>query len=207
MHGSIGPSAALALFEEGVLTIWTHTQGVYPLRQTIAECLGMDPAHVRLVQRRGPGAYGHNGADDAALDAALIARALPGRPVLLKWSREDEHAWEPYGSAMTSRARARLEGGRVADWHYEVWSGTHSSRPGPAGNLAPAWSLEKPFAPPPAQQIPQPAGGGDRNAIPLYRFANTRVVHHFLPALPLRVSALRSLGAYMNVFSIESFMD
>jgi len=88
-----------------------------------------------------------------------------------------------------------------------VWSGTHVTRPGPAGNLAPAWYLERPFTPPPPRQIPQPAGGGDRNAIPLYKFSNSRVVHHFVTAMPLRVSALRALGGYMNVFSIESFVD
>jgi CO/xanthine dehydrogenase Mo-binding subunit len=122
--------------------------------------------------------------------------------------REEEHAWEPYGSAMITSARARLDAsGRVADWDYEVWSNTHSTRPGPAGYLAPAWLLEKPFAPPPPRDVPQPAGGGDRNAIPLYQFANARVVYHFVPDAPLRVSALRALGGYMNVFSIESFMD
>jgi CO/xanthine dehydrogenase Mo-binding subunit len=67
--------------------------------------------------------------------------------------------------------------------------------------------VEKPFTPPPPRAIPQPAGGGDRNAIPLYKFANARVVHHFVTEMPLRVSALRGLGAYMNIFSIESFMD
>ncbi|OGA65781.1 MAG: aldehyde dehydrogenase [Betaproteobacteria bacterium RIFCSPLOWO2_12_FULL_65_14] len=207
MHGAIGPSCAVGLYRDGQLTVWTHSQGVYPLRGALAEMLGLAQERIRCIHMEGSGCYGHNGADDAGADAALIARALPGRPVRVHWMREDEHAWEPYGSAMVSSARARLESGRIADWHYEVWSGTHTSRPGPAGNLAPAWSLAKPFAPPPAQQIPQPAGGGDRNAIPLYRFANTRVVHHFLTSLPLRVSALRALGAYMNVFSIESFMD
>jgi hypothetical protein len=71
----------------------------------------------------------------------------------------------------------------------------------------PAWHLATPFTQPVPEPIPQPAGGGDRNAIPLYRFGNTRIVHHFIPEMPLRVSALRGLGAYMNVFSIESFMD
>ncbi|TAK84761.1 MAG: xanthine dehydrogenase family protein molybdopterin-binding subunit [Betaproteobacteria bacterium] len=207
MHGSIGPSCAVGLYRDGNLTVWTHSQGVYPLRNALAEMLGLPKKRVRCIHMEGSGCYGHNAADDAGADAALAARALPGRPVRVHLMREDEHAWEPYGSAMLTRARARLEGGKIADWHYELWSGSHSSRPGPAGNLAPAWLLEKPFARPPAQQIPQPTGGGDRNAIPLYRFASTRVVHHFLTAMPLRVSALRSLGAYMNVFSIESFMD
>ena len=81
-----------------------------------------------------------------------------------------------------------------------------SSRPGKAGELAAAWSVSKPFQPSPPRPIPQPEGGGDRNAIPLYKFPS-RVTHHFIPEMPIRVSALRALGAYTNVFSIESFMD
>jgi CO/xanthine dehydrogenase Mo-binding subunit len=122
--------------------------------------------------------------------------------------REDEHAWEPYGSAMVSSAKARLDGaGTITDWQYDVWSCSHSTRPGPAGNLIPARHLQTPFEPPVPKPIPQPTGGGDRNAIPLYKIQNVRVVHHFVTAMPLRVSALRALGAYMNVFALESFMD
>lgn len=208
MHGAIGPSCAVGLLREGIVTVWTHSQGVYPLRGAIAEMLRMPAERVRCIHMEGSGCYGHNGADDAGADAALLAVAFPGRPVRVHWMREEEHAWEPYGSAMISAVRARLgSDGRVADWDYEVWSNTHVTRPGPAGNLAPAWFLEKPFTPSPPRAIPQPAGGGDRNAIPLYKFANPRVVHHFVQPMPLRVSALRALGGYMNVFSIESFMD
>ena len=74
-HGSIGPSCAVAQFVDGAMTVWTHTQGVYPDRQGIAEMLRMPPASVRLIHVEGSGCYGHNGADDAAADAALIARA------------------------------------------------------------------------------------------------------------------------------------
>src|SRR6185295_7418983 len=208
MHASIGPSCAVGLYRDEQLTVWTHSQGVYPLRGAIAEMLAMPKERVRCIHMEGSGCYGHNGADDAGADAALIARAMPGRPVRVQWMREQEHCWEPYGAAMVSSARARLDaGGGVEDFQYEVWSNTHSTRPGPAGYLAPAWHLEKPFAPPPPRAIPQPTGGGDRNAIPLYRFRNARVVHHFVTEMPLRVSALRALGAYMNIFSIESFMD
>jgi CO/xanthine dehydrogenase Mo-binding subunit len=109
---------------------------------------------------------------------------------------------------MVTAVRASIDDrGTVTDWQYEVWSNAHSTRPGGAGNLMPAWHLASPFEQPTPRPIPQPAGGGDRNAIPFYRFANTRVVHRFIPEMPLRVSALRALGAYMNVFSIESFMD
>lgn len=208
MHGSIGPSCAVGLAKDGIVTVWTHSQGVYPLRDAIAEMLRVPQERVHCIHMEGSGCYGHNGADDAGADAALVAVAFPGRPVRVQWMREQEHAWEPYGSAMVSNAKARLDGsGNIVDWQYEVWSNTHTSRPAPAGHLVPAWHLQTPFTPPPPKPIPQPAGGGDRNAIPLYRFPDARVVHHFVPKMPLRVSALRALGAYHNVFAIESFMD
>lgn len=208
MHASIGPSCAVALAKDGSLTVWTHTQGAYPLRDALAEMVHWPKERVRCIHVEGSGCYGHNAADDAAADAALLASALPGRPVRVQWMREDEHAWEPYGSAMIANGQARLDGnGRVTQWRYEVWSHSHSTRPGPAGNLLPAWHLAQPFTQPEPSPIPLPAGGGDRNAIPLYAFGDASVLYHFVPAMPLRVSALRSLGAYMNVFAVESFMD
>lgn len=208
MHGSIGPSCSVALYKDDALTIWTHSQGVYPLQRAVAEMLRLPVERVRCIHMEGSGCYGHNGADDAAADAALLAMTFPGRPVRVQWMRDEEHAWEPYGAAMVSNARARLDNlGNVTEWQYEVWSNSHNERPGPAGNLAPAWHLQTPFERPAPRPAPQPAGGGDRNAIPLYKFGNVRVVHHFIPEMPLRVSALRALGAYMNIFSIESFVD
>jgi nicotinate dehydrogenase subunit B len=207
-HGSIGPSCAVAQFSDETMTVWTHTQGVYPDRQGIAEMLRMPPANVRCIHVEGSGCYGHNGADDAAADAALIARAMPGQPVRLQWMREQEHAWEPYGPAMVTKLKASLDdGGKIADWNFEVWSNTHSMRPGGAGCMLAAQHMAQPFAVPPPKPIPLPEGGGDRNAVPIYNFPNAHVVHHFIPAMPLRISAMRALGAYHNVFSIESFMD
>jgi nicotinate dehydrogenase subunit B len=207
-HGSIGPSCAVAQFIDGAMTVWTHTQGVYPDRQGIAEMLRMPPANVRCIHVEGSGCYGHNGADDAAADAALIARALPGVPVRVQWTREQEHAWEPFGPAMVTRLKASLDGqGTISDWNFEVWSNTHSMRPGGAGSMLAAQHMAQPFAVPAPRPLPLPEGGGDRNAIPIYKFPNAKVVHHFIPAMPLRISAMRALGAYHNVFSIESFMD
>ncbi|WP_375414483.1 molybdopterin cofactor-binding domain-containing protein [uncultured Bradyrhizobium sp.] len=207
-HGSIGPSCAVAHFVDGAMTVWTHTQGVYPDRQGIAEMLRMPPASVRCIHVEGSGCYGHNGADDAAADAALIARALPGIPVRVHWTREQEHGWEPFGPAMVTRLKASLDSsGAISDWNFEVWSNTHSMRPGGAGSMLAAQHMAQPFAPPAPKPLPLPEGGGDRNAIPIYKFPNAEVVHHFIAAMPLRISAMRALGAYHNVFSIESFMD
>ena len=207
-HGSIGPSCAIAQSVNDVMTVWTHTQGVYPDRQGIAEMLKVPPESVRLIHVEGSGCYGHNGADDAAADAALIARALPGVPVRVQWTREQEHGWEPFGPAMVTKLKASLDGnGKIADWNFDVWTNTHSMRPGGAGSMLAAQHMAQPFAVPAPQPLPLPAGGGDRNAIPIYKFPNAKVVHHFIPAMPVRVSAMRALGAYHNVFSIESFMD
>ncbi|OGA34241.1 MAG: aldehyde dehydrogenase [Betaproteobacteria bacterium RIFCSPLOWO2_12_FULL_62_13b] len=208
MHAAIGPSCAVGLAKDDLVTVWTHSQGVYPLRNAIAEMLRVPNERVRCIHMEGSGCYGHNGADDAGADAALLAVAFPGRPVRVQWMREDENRWEPYGSAMVVNAKARLDGsGNVAGWQYAVWSHPHSTRPGRAGNLAPAWHLDTPFELPTPNPIPQPAGGGDRNAIPLYKFPNVQVIHHYVTEMPLRVSALRALGGYHNVFAIESFMD
>jgi nicotinate dehydrogenase subunit B len=207
-HGSIGPSCAVAQSVNDAMTVWTHTQGVYPDRAGIAEMLRVPPTSVRLIHVEGSGCYGHNGADDAAADAALIARAMPGIPVRVQWMREQEHAWEPFGPAMVTKLKASLDGdGAIVDWNFEVWSNTHSMRPGGAGSMLAAQQMAQPFALPAPKPLPLPEGGGDRNAIPFYKFPNAKVVHHFIPKMPLRISAMRALGAYHNVFSIESFMD
>ena len=214
MHASLAPSAALAHLAGGVLTVWTHSQGLYPLRGAIAEILGLDPNSVQLVHAPGAGCYGHNGSDDAALEAALVARAFPGRPVLLKWSREDEHAWEPYGPAMRIELRADLDdSGDVRYWSHDTCSDTHvmRARPDVAGSpagkyLAPRFRAEPVRAPTPAPNLTT-NGGIHRNATPPYAFPETRIVKHLVHDLPLRVSALRTLGAYANVFAAESFMD
>lgn len=207
-HGSIGPSCAIAQAKDGSMTVWTHTQGVFPLRDAIAEMLRLSPDKVRCIHVEGAGCYGHNGADDVAADAALLAAALPGRAIRVQWMREQEHAWEPFGPGMVTKVRAAVgKDGTIVDWHHEVWSQSHMMRPGPAGTLLAAREISDPFPPAPPVALPQPEGGGDRNAIPLYKLPNARVVSHFLPEMPLRGSSMRSLGGYLNVVAIESTMD
>ncbi|MGV7206542.1 molybdopterin cofactor-binding domain-containing protein [Oxalobacteraceae bacterium A2-2] len=208
LHGSIGPSCSVGLLDREELTIWTHTQGVYPLRMALAELVRMPPERVRCIHTEGAGCYGQNGADDVAADAALLACAMPGRPIRVQLMRDQENMWEPYAPAMATSVHAALGAdGKVSHWDYELWSGSHNERPGNAGKLVPAWLLAQPIAPTPSEPMPQPEGGGDRNAIPLYEFPNQRVVNHFLPVTPLRTSAMRSLGAHLNLVTIEGTMD
>ena len=214
MHGSIGPSAGCALFEENKLTVWTHNQGVYPLRVAMAEALKMDKDDIHVAFVPGSGCYGHNGADDAAYDAALIARAIPNKPILLKWTRDDEHAWEPYGSAMVCELHASLgEDGRVINWSHESYGDTHMGRPAPGRSGSPAEKLllthlqENPLAWPIMPPTMGAHVGVHRNLEPLYNFPNPRLVKNLVRNLPLRVSALRTLGAFANVSAMESFID
>ena len=208
-HASIGPSCAVAEFKNSEMTVWTHSQGIFPLRNHLSLGLRLPIADIRCIHAEGSGCYGQNGADDVSLDAALLARAVAPRPVRLQWMRDDEFAWEPYGPAMIMRVKAALADGKIAEWNYDLWSNTHSTRPTEIGgnNLLASWYLANAQNQAPPRTISQPAGGGDRNAIPLYDFPRQRVVHHFIKEMPLRVSALRTLGAYSNVFAIESFLD
>jgi len=214
-HGSIGPSCAVAQWPNSSndsvkLRVWTHTQGVYPLRNDLANVFGLDPAAVRCTHAEGAGCYGHNGADDVALDAALLARATAGRPVKLQWSREDEFMWEPYGSAMVMKLGGALDAqGNLVSWSHELWSHPHSTRPGQSkgSHTLAARHLATPVRAEPVRDVPLPAGGADRNAIPQYEIPNVKVAKHLILESPLRTSALRTLGGYANVFALESFMD
>jgi len=209
-HGSIGPSCAVAWLKEARMTVWSHTQGAFPLRGDLAKVLGMPNVQVDVVHMAGAGCYGHNGADDVALDAALVARAVAGVPVKLQWMRDDEFAWAPFGPGMAMRVEATLASdGKIVDWSYDVWSNSHAMRPGQAGgvNLLAAWDLSTPFARSPAPHIPQPFGDGDRNAVPTYELPRKEIRNHLLLDAPVRNGSFRTLGSHGNIFAIESFMD
>jgi CO/xanthine dehydrogenase Mo-binding subunit len=209
-HASIGPSCAVAGLVDNVWTVWSHTQGPYPLRGDLAKVARVPVERVRVIHSQGAGCYGHNGADDVALDALLMSVATQGRIIKVQWMRDDEFGWEPFGSAMEMSVRAGLDAdGAVVDWQYDVWTCPHNMRPGnPRGmNLLAAGHLAMPFARPKPVEAALPGGGGDRNAVPCYEFPKQAIVDHFITEMPLRTSALRTLGGFGNVFAHESFMD
>jgi CO/xanthine dehydrogenase Mo-binding subunit len=209
-HAAIGPSCAVAWLKDGRMTVWSHTQGAFPLRGDLAKVLGLQNGEVNVVHMPGAGCYGHNGADDVALDAALVARAIPGAPVKLQWMRDDEFAWSPFGPGMAMKVEAALgSDGKIVDWSYDVWSNSHAMRPGQAGgvNLLAAWDLKTPFVKSPAPHIPQPFGDGDRNAVPSYELPRKEIRNHLLLDAPVRNGSFRTLGSHGNIFAIESFMD
>jgi len=210
-HASIGPSCALAWWHDGLLEFWSHSQSMHALRDEIAKVLGLPKDSVVGHHAEGAGCYGHNGADDVALDAALLAAAADGRPVRVQWMREDEFAWEPLGPAMRVQLAATVTpDGRVTDWHEQIWGNRHIGRPGrhPRAGLLAAWHFDEGLEPPDPVDMPLHMGGGSqRNAVPYYDFASMQVHNHAVKAMPVRVSALRALGAHLNVYAIECFMD
>jgi CO/xanthine dehydrogenase Mo-binding subunit len=210
-HASIAASCALARFDGRVLEVWSHTQGIYPLRGAIAGAFGMDQSDVVVRHVEGAGCYGHNPADDAAFDAALLARRTGGRPVRVLWDRAAELGSGPLASAMTADVSAEIGAdGSVGNWTYDVWSNGYTSRPGYAGNPGLlANGYRHGGRPLPASVDPgSEAGlGSGRNAVPPYTFGSACVATHRVLSMPIRTSAIRSLGAHFNVFAIESFMD
>jgi len=210
-HASIGPSCAIAWWRDRGLEVWSHSQAIYPLREEIARILKMDRSEIICRHAEGAGCYGQNGADDVAFDAVLLARAVRGYPVRVQWMREDEFGWEPFGPAMVVTIQGSVDsGGKVAAWKEEIWGNRHITRPGrhPNPGLLAAWHVENASDPPPAVDFPLAMGGGSqRNAVPYYEFTDELVLNHIVTAEPVRVSVLRALAAYLNVFAIECFMD
>ncbi len=207
-HGSMGPSCGLAVMQDGALTVWTHAQGVYPLRALLARVCSLAPDKIKVIHTQGAGTYGHNGSDDAAIDAAVIAVRRPGRPIRAQWRREDEFGHEPLGTAMRIDLAAELDaGGKLVDFTAEIWSGSHT---GGRGRCLAETALG--LEPPPAPIAPPTPPGGMRfsgailNATPSYDIPTRRVTEHAVSA-PVRTSSLRGLGGPVNTYAGECFID
>lgn len=210
-HASIAPSCAMAQWNGDQVRVWTHSQGVYLLRADLALVLKLPVENITVEHMEGAGCYGHNAADDVALDAALLAKVAGGRPVRVQWSRADEMTHGPFGAAMAIEIEADLDAqNEIVGWRHSIWSNGHAARPGRAAQpaLLAGTEIANPFPRMVSTNPPQANGGGaDRNAIPLYGFPSWQIESHRLTTMPVRTSALRTLGAQGNIFAIESFLD
>ena len=228
-HGSMGPSVALAVWESDQassgLKVWSHTQGIFPLRKDLALAFGVDAQQIEVQHMRGAGCYGHNGADDVAYDAAWLAKHVPGQCVRVQWTREEEMQQSPLAPAMRVKLQATVQANtettkfdsrqdgldiELLTWQHDVWSQGHSTRPGRAATPAfkDSWQTEKNFPVLEPINVAAAAGAGaERNAVPPYISSHVKVNAHRLLGLSFRTSAMRGLGAHANVFACESFMD
>jgi nicotinate dehydrogenase subunit B len=199
-HGSIGPSCAIAEFKDGKLTSWSASQATHSLRKQLATMFAMSPENVRCIYIEGSGCYGRNGHEDAAADAALLAKAL-GRPVRVQWMREDEHGWDPKGPPTLIDLRAALdEEGNVQAWESEFFVPLQT----PGGFNVPL--IAATLGGMPADDHIAPGNIFQNSAIP-YKFANIKTQLHRLENTPFRPSWIRTPGRMQNTYANECFMD
>ena len=210
-HASMAPSCAIAQWTGDRVHVWTHSQGVYLLRADMALVLKIPVENITVEHLEGAGCYGHNAADDVAMDAVLLAKAAGGRPVRVQWTRADEMTHGPFGAAMAIEIEADLDvSNEIVGWRHAIWSNGHAARPGRAAKptLLAGYELADPFPRPITGNPPQATGGGaGRNSVPLYDFPSWQIESHRLLTMPVRTSALRTLGGQGNTFAIESILD
>ena len=197
-HGSIGPSCAIAELQNGKLTVWTASQATHLLRKQLAHMLSMKPEDVRCIYVEGAGCYGRNGHEDAAADAALLAKAL-GKPVRVQWSRADEHGWDPKGPPTLLDHKAALDAnGNVIAWESMAYI---PNRPkGFEVTLVAAELADLP------KDSAFPGNIHQSLAIP-YAFPNIRATARWLESTPFKPSWIRTPGRLQNTYANESFID
>ena len=198
-HGSIGPSCAVAEFRDGKLTSWSASQATHNLRKQLAQMFPIPVENVRCIYLEGAGCYGRNGHEDAAGDAALLAKAV-GRPVRVQWSRADEHGWDPKGPPTLIDLRAALDAdGNVIAWESDFFI------PQSLGGF------HVPLTPATLAGLPQDnhlaPGNIIRNSDLPYKFPNMKTVCHRLETTPFRPSWIRTPGRMQNTYANEAFLD
>ena len=215
LHGSMGPSCAIADVKADEATIWSPTQGVYPLRRAAARLLGLEERAVHVIYKEGSGCYGLNGADTASLDAVVMSKHV-GAPVRVQWDRADEHVWEHYGTPMVLKVRGGLDAsGNLIAWDYESLQAARGGRPGnvgaanlPTGHLVglslnPRRATAPSFPPLGADTSNTEAGylPDEQGLVP-----NARVIARTVDS-PFFTGPLRSPARIQNTFANESFID
>lgn len=201
LHGSTGPSCAVADYRDGKLMIWSPSQATHWMRRQLAEMLQMSPDDIRLVYLDGAGCYGRNGHEDCTAEAALLSREL-SRPVRLQWSRADEHGWEPNGPPTLVEIKGGLDAsGKVVAWQSEFWIPKKANVIQDPPPFIAATLAGLPYRP-----AVNP-GNTHRNSEPPYPFPNAHAVVHWLEETIFRPSWIRTPGRMQNTYANECFMD
>ena len=199
-HGSIGPSCAMAEFKDGALTSWSASQATHALRKQLAQMFSLPVEKVRCIYVEGSGCYGRNGHEDAAADAALLAKAV-GKPVRVQWSRADEHGWDPKGPPTLMDMRAGMDAqGNVVAWEGDFYMPQQT----PGGFLVPLVAATLSGMPAADHIAP---GNVFQNSAIGYKFPNTKSMCKRLETTPFRPSWIRTPGRMQNTYANECFMD
>ncbi len=204
-HASMGPACALVEIKDGQVTCWSGTQKSHFQQQGLASILGVPVESVRVIWKAGPGSYGRNDADDAAMDAAVMAQAV-GKPVRVQYMRDQGTGWDPKGPASVHKVRAAIDAsGKVTAYEFmtKAFSRVDVDTNG-----------SKPFDTLAGQARGGNLKSGDGFGIPAesYAFENKRAGWETIPPLldrssPLRTSHLRDPVGPQIHFASESFID
>jgi nicotinate dehydrogenase subunit B len=199
-HGSIGPSCAIAEFKDGALTSWSASQATHALRKQLAQMFGLPADKVRCIYVEGSGCYGRNGHEDAAADAALLAKAV-GKPVRVQWSRADEHGWDPKGPPTLIDMRASMDSaGNVTAWEGDFYMPQQT-----AGSFLVPLVAATLSGMPYANDIAP--GNVFQNSAIQYKIPNVKTVCKRLETTPFRPSWIRTPGRMQNTYANECFID
>ena len=197
-HGSMGPSCAVADYRDGTLTVWSASQATHMLRRQLARMFEMKPDDVRCLYIEGSGCYGRNGHEDAAADAALIAREI-GKPVRVQWSRAEEQVWSPKGPPTLLEHKAALDAaGNVVAWESLVYIPNR-----PKGFEVTLVAAEHSGLP---KDTAFPGNIHQSLAVP-YTFPNVKATARWLETTPFKPSWIRTPGRMQNTYANECFMD
>ncbi|MCD5989950.1 molybdopterin-dependent oxidoreductase [Pseudomonas sp. CDFA 553] len=194
IHGSIGPSCGLADYHEEGIRVWSGTQNPHLLRADLAWLLECPEERIEIIRMEAAGCYGRNCADDVCADAVLLSRAV-GLPVRVQLTREQEHVWEPKGTAQLME----VDGGVNADGSVAGYDFA-SSYP---SNGAPTLALLLTGRVEPVAAMFEM---GDRTSIPPYDFEHMRVTINDMSPI-VRASWMRGVSALPNTFAHESYID
>lgn len=209
IHAPIGPPCAVADVHPGGATVWSGTQGPYPLRGTVAGMINLPVTAVHVIYVEASGCYGLDGDDNCALDAVLMSQAL-GRPVRVQYMRADEHGWENYGQAMSMLASAGLDTeGNITAWQYTSYTASRGNRPaaGFAGNIPTGGMIGQPAQPAGKIAPPLPPTGPDSsNAASSYNIPRSQVISKMIGSR-FYTGPMRAPNRIQNTFANESFMD
>ncbi|HEY4276718.1 MAG TPA: molybdopterin cofactor-binding domain-containing protein [Conexibacter sp.] len=207
LHGTLGAACAVADVQSDRATVWSPTQGVFPLRDAMTTLLRMRPEQVRVIYVEGSGCYGLNASDSVSFDAAMMSAAVL-RPVRVQYMRADDHTGENYGQAMVIQASAGLsDDGRILAWDHKSYTASRGGRPAPPGNTVAGGAAGFPPEPNAPSPPPEPPLGPDSsNAVTSYALPHNRVTVYTVPSR-FYTGPLRSPQRIQNTFANESFVD
>jgi CO/xanthine dehydrogenase Mo-binding subunit len=201
----MGPACAVVDVKADKVTCWTGSQKSHFVRDGIADTLGVPAEKIHAIWVTGPGSYGRSDADDAAMDAAVLSRAV-GRPVRVQYMREDGTGWDPKGPASIHRARAAIDAsGQVIAYDFlsKAFSRIDVNTNGSKAHDTLAGHF---------RGVPLKSGDGFGVPAESYEFTHKRMAWETIPPLLDRASPLRSghlrdpVGPQIH-FASESFMD